>query len=392
MTNEERAAQAVAEVETVTGQLPVQYEGEALPQPRQVTNVGEAFVAKLGDHWRLAKMLVASDLLPNAIKRPEQAIAVMLKGRELNLPPMQAFSSIHIIEGKPSLAASLMVALCVRDAGCTFTTLRKDADGAEVRIERPGWQSYTGIYTREMAERVKYHTRNGMKRLVEKDNWQNYPEAMFWSRAASDACRTVCPDILAGMYTPEEVMPEARVDAVGALVEPVEAVSVEDTRATELRQRIADQRQGMSPVVEAVADQLEPETPAEVFERELREEPVKFEPKDEDNAAVAKALKEPGPGPAVLDAQTSDGTALPPEYTVVNTSPGWYLPCFNSFPLTQRKYRSVAEAADICMDHAVQEAERALSAAEEAEAEEEQERSVAQHERETAEQDDLPLM
>jgi hypothetical protein len=345
MTNEERAAQAVAEVEAVAGTLPVEYEGTQLVA-RHAASVGEVFVAKLDQHWRLAKMLVASGLLPTAIKRPEQAIAIMLKGQELALPPMQAFASIHIIEGKPSLAASLMVALCVRDAGCVFTTERKDAEGATVKIERPGWAPYTGTFTREMAARVKYHTRSGLKPLLEKDNWRNYPEAMYWSRAASDACRTVCPDILAGMYTPEELMPAARVDEQGAVIAPEVEAELADSRATELRARIADQRHGMDPTATG--------SPTEEATAEPDPEPdAVLSP---GMAAVAEeiGLTQPGPGPAVLDVVGADGERLPDGYTVVNTSPGWYQPCYDNFPLTERKYHTVAEAAGVCAAHAAE--------------------------------------
>ena len=41
----------------------------------------------------LASLLVKSGLLPQAIKTPEQAIVIILKAKELNIPPIQAFSS-----------------------------------------------------------------------------------------------------------------------------------------------------------------------------------------------------------------------------------------------------------------------------------------------------------
>lgn len=188
---------------------------------RSGAHVTETFVAKLDAHWRLAKLLVDSELLPKAIARPEQALAIMLKGHELNLPPMQAFSSIHVIDGKPSLAASLMMALCVRDAGCKFNVLRKDAEGAQVQIQRPGWEPYTGTFVLEDAQRVKTRQYGKTIRLCEKDNWVNYPAAMYFSRAVSDACRTVCPDIMAGMYTPEELDADVVLNPMG---EPVEVV------------------------------------------------------------------------------------------------------------------------------------------------------------------------
>src|SRR5689334_6301227 len=64
--------------------------------------------------WSMAKVLVSSRLLPDSVQTPEAATAIILKGRELNIPPMQAFASINIIKGKPTLSAELMAALVYR--------------------------------------------------------------------------------------------------------------------------------------------------------------------------------------------------------------------------------------------------------------------------------------
>lgn len=44
--------------------------------------------------------------------------------------------------------------------------------------------------------------------------WQAYPKAMYRWRAVSVACRTVCPDVVGGLYTPEEI------DGEGMAVDP----------------------------------------------------------------------------------------------------------------------------------------------------------------------------
>ena len=71
---------------------------------------------------KLAQILVASRLLPRAISTPEAAVTVIMAGRELGLTAMQSLRSIHIIEGKPTMSADLMVALdgCLLEANSTL--------------------------------------------------------------------------------------------------------------------------------------------------------------------------------------------------------------------------------------------------------------------------------
>jgi len=61
-----------------------------------------------------ADVLVKSGLLPQEVKTPAAAVAIMLTGRELGIPPMQAFRSVYVVKGKPTLSAQLMGALILR--------------------------------------------------------------------------------------------------------------------------------------------------------------------------------------------------------------------------------------------------------------------------------------
>ncbi len=50
---------------------------------------------------KTAKALVSTGFLPQAIKTPEQAIAIILTGRELGIGTMAALNTINVIQGKP---------------------------------------------------------------------------------------------------------------------------------------------------------------------------------------------------------------------------------------------------------------------------------------------------
>ncbi len=94
--------------------------------------------------WKLlremAASLVPTGFLPSGIKTPEQAVAVMLKGRELRVPPMYALSNIVVVQGKPTCGAELMLALIYRDHGKKAIRVKESTDQqctVEYRLE--GW-------------------------------------------------------------------------------------------------------------------------------------------------------------------------------------------------------------------------------------------------------------
>lgn len=143
-----------------------------------------------------ARTLIASGFMPRAVNTPAKAIAVMLAGRELGLPPMQSIRAVNIVDGKPTLSAETMLALAYqRVPGLTCEVATTDV-GATVTGARPGGKPVTVSFTRADAERAG---------LLGKDNWRKYPAAMYRARAISAWCRVVAPDAILGCYTPEEI-------------------------------------------------------------------------------------------------------------------------------------------------------------------------------------------
>jgi hypothetical protein len=121
----------------------------------------------------------------------------MLKGRELGIPPMQAFASINVIKGKPSLSSDLMSSL-VRSHGHSIRIVESTDKRCEVTGKRKDTgDSYTSVFTHEMAVKAQLPSQN--------QNYGKYPENMLRARAISNLCRVLFADIIMGMYTPEEV-------------------------------------------------------------------------------------------------------------------------------------------------------------------------------------------
>ena len=144
-----------------------------------------------------AKALVQSKFLPKAVDTPEKAIAVMMTGRELGIGPMQALRCVHIIDGKPTLAAELIAALVLRRVpGAVFEVVESTNERCVVLAGRPGRPEHEFAFSMKDAQAAG---------LMSKDNWKKYPRAMLRSRAITEAARAVFPDATMGVYDPDEL-------------------------------------------------------------------------------------------------------------------------------------------------------------------------------------------
>ena len=189
-------------------------------------------IEQMGGLMQLADTLIKSGMLPSSIKSKEAAVAIMLKGREIGCGPMEAFSSINVIQGKPTISPQLMVALSERSGalqdytikdtddmtpqelkGCEHSLTKNHGGTCMVTVTRRGRTPKAASYSMEDAKR------NG---LAGKDNWKKQPKIMRQWRAVSAAFRVVFADVLAGLYIPEEM--GAEVDEAGQIVDaPAEA-------------------------------------------------------------------------------------------------------------------------------------------------------------------------
>lgn len=156
------------------------------------------------DSWKLmvaqAKTLVASGMLPATINKPEKAIAIMMKGKELGLPPMLSFAHIHIIDGKPTISSEMMLSLIYKafpKAHINF--VRMDNDACEIDASRPNGQITKFTFSIDDAKSAG---------LADRGPWKKYTRAMLRSRCVSEMARVLFPDVVLGCYTPDELISE----------------------------------------------------------------------------------------------------------------------------------------------------------------------------------------
>lgn len=191
----ERSVEAAAPVETaaLVAVEPAPSEWERGLEPRS-----------MNDAVRLAQRMFDSRMF-SAYGTPQGVLATVLLGRELGMPAMASLRSVHIIEGKHSLSADLMVALVLKsglaeyfqmlestDHECSFETKRK----GNPRVKKL-------CYTIEDAEKAGLlkPPRPGKQA----GPWHKIPKLMLRARCKSELARLEYPDLLAGLYTPEEL-------------------------------------------------------------------------------------------------------------------------------------------------------------------------------------------
>lgn len=189
----------------------------------------------MAEAWKLAQTFHASGLLPRGIASPEAAFTIIATGAELGLSPMTALRSIHVIEGKPVLSAALIAGIVQRrpDICEVFALVESSETIATYETKRRGQAPIRMSFTIEQAQRA---------RLTDKDNWKKYPHAMLRARASAELARAVYPDVVGGLYDPDEI-PGADV----RVVEPRPAAPVQAPARTML---------AMAPTAPASAETL----------------------------------------------------------------------------------------------------------------------------------------
>lgn len=170
-----------------------------------------------------ARAMAPAGLLPKAYQgNPANLLLAAEYADALGIERINAITSIHVIEGKPTVSSDLMAAL-VRRAGHRLRVSigNGTVTATLIRSDDPEFP-YEASWTMERA------TRAG---LAGKDVWKKYPQAMLRSRAISEVVRMGASEVLVGaIYTAEEL--GAEVDRTGAPVmvtvhsEPVTAAEI----------------------------------------------------------------------------------------------------------------------------------------------------------------------
>lgn len=151
----------------------------------------------------------------------EAIFAVIMRGRALGLDATTALANFHIVEGRPTMSATLIVGLILASNKAEFFEL------VESTNERATWATKRRGGKREItmtfdlddaiAAGVLERTREGVIRGVSRSgrasNWDKWRRTMLRHRASVELARAVYPDITAGLYTSDEISGGTVIDA-----------------------------------------------------------------------------------------------------------------------------------------------------------------------------------
>jgi hypothetical protein len=153
-----------------------------------------------------ALMVSKANIIPYALKdQPSDVLIVLLTGHQHGLSPIQSLSSIHVIEGRAAMSADLLQAICLRETSVCeyFDIIETSNEVATYEAKRKGRQPIRMSFTIADAKAAGVFelTAKGKKRL----NWYHNPADMLRARCKSKLARAMFPDLVLGLYTPDEL-------------------------------------------------------------------------------------------------------------------------------------------------------------------------------------------
>lgn len=165
-----------------------------------IHNPSTAVEMSVTERQHYASVLADANMIPKAFQKSPANIFVAIEyGNALGIAPIVALNEINVINGTPSLSASMMASLA-RSAGHRVRTRNEDDGSAVCEIIRADDPEFTH---RSVWDEKKARDSG----LWGKGHWSKDPATMLRWRAISECVRMACPEVLGGLkYTSEEVI------------------------------------------------------------------------------------------------------------------------------------------------------------------------------------------
>lgn len=216
---------------TATATAPVHGARQGAPSTAlaKVENPTSAALS-LEQTFALAAQLVPSGMLPEHIKKPGQAVAIILAGQELGMPPMRALRSLNLVKGKVTENADSQLARFKTDGGRAIWK-QLDEKIAVLYLKHPNGDEHTETFTFADAEKA------GLTRPVrsgEPSMFTKFPKAMLRSRAITAGLKSIGWEGGAGTYDPSELAIEASATVVTSPAAAGSGTAAEDTVDVEI--------------------------------------------------------------------------------------------------------------------------------------------------------------
>ncbi len=155
--------------------------------------------------WDCAKLLANSRAFPS-LKNPEQAHAAMMLGRAHGIPAVIAAMNCYPVKDRMSMSAGLIVGLCLRNERCEYLEWVEGDDlSCTWTAKRAGRPEKRLTFTLEAAKRAGYTTTRDGGVMGKDGMYFKDAETMLSARASTRLARRVFSDIVAGLYSAEEL-------------------------------------------------------------------------------------------------------------------------------------------------------------------------------------------
>lgn len=178
---------------------------EMIRQPNQAAAIYAKIENPMQAIAELGKMFHTSQIM--GVATPGDGAVLALTCMCEGITPLEFARTYHIISGKPSMRADMMHAK-FRGAGGKVKWINTGDDGskaAEAEFTFDG-QTLVVRFTLDDARKLLGKDKNGKDRIDSPDsNWQKDAPAMLRARLITKAIRILAPELIAGVYTPEEI-------------------------------------------------------------------------------------------------------------------------------------------------------------------------------------------
>lgn len=216
----------------------------------------------LDNMFDIATMMIEKKMIPSSIKKPEDVVTIINMGKQLNMDPVTALNSMHLIQGNIAIKSSVIPGL-LATAGIAVELIKdyepvmksipaymKGDDGKPLPADENGNFKYyknpdgTVAYREEQVrfgpnnEHLEYVTTirfhryyKDMNKTISSDysfywsdcvaaqwhtksNWKSLPRFMMYARCVVRGARGVGSDVIGGLYDTHEVVEFTKADFI----------------------------------------------------------------------------------------------------------------------------------------------------------------------------------
>jgi hypothetical protein len=231
---------------------------------------------------KMGEMIWASGMF--GCVKPEQGMVLAMQCLAEGKAPLELAKTYHIIEGKLTMRADAMLGRYLTTGGKVKWITRSDT---EVRAI---WSKDGNDV--EISSTLEEFKNNGIAMSGKgglKDNWRKFPKQMLTARNVSEAVRLLAPQIISGIYTPEEVSDFSSHD------KPLPAPKV----YVEQRPAIEDPAAAVTARLDDLLAKYEPDATNYLIEKKLIKEGQTY--KNLDAMTAQRVLSNPAKIVAILD-------------------------------------------------------------------------------------------